>query len=387
MMILLNFPLYAKGNQEYLNQFSINKTDCIQSSCYFPKKFLEGSNIVINGKVDWGRDENLIIHTKGNILFKSGGKIISKNGAVILKSGMEPGNKGPYRGTVTFEEDSKIEIQGDGKVKIYYNPKREGKGHKYHNPNHFLYNQHVKAGANNDNLSVYMLVNNVYDLQNIVAFLSGSYALSQDIDATKTKDKAWLDGEGFKPLTDKDERFIPITDPNKEGMPFSGDFDGNGYSIDGLYINRPDENEVGLFGGCYGWDTAHNRVENLTLKDFDITGHNYVGSLAGSSVNSDLSNIKVINSKIKGSGIVGGLVGTITKVNIERVHLIDPIEVTSSEFVGFITGGASKSKISLLFDNEQGLIEVLKKYKHLGVGYLDKYTEIDIKTSDEQTKA
>ena len=340
---------------------------CTKTDCFFPAKSLTDYDLVIEDQFNWNKDKNLVIHTRGNIIFEGNGKIVSeKNGSIILKAGMEPGEKKEYKGTVKFEGDStRIEMQGSGKVKIYYNPMKEEKKHKYHNPNHYFYDQRIKTGKYNNNLSAYMLVNSIYDLQDIKTFLSGDYALSQNIDAAETKH--WFGGKGFKPLTNKDSRL-------EEGMPFSGDFDGNGYSISGLYINRPDEEEAGLFGGCYGWNAAHNKVENLILKDFDITGDSYVGSLAGSAVNSDISNVRVTNSKVKGKSIAGGLIGTITKANIENVHIAEPIEIAGREYVGFVTGGASRSNISIIFETEQELIEILKKYTL--VGAQDKHTEI-----------
>ena len=144
---------------------------------------------------------------------------------------------------------------------------------------------HKNMDTSDNDLDTYMLVNNVDDLQNIGLFLHGDYALSQNINANETKD--WNEGKGFEPLKSDDRN-----------MPFSGNFDGNNYSIKGLYINR-NENDVGLFGKCIGRSTLHNTVENLTLEDFNIAGDHYVGSIAGFAANCNLLNIRVINPTIK----------------------------------------------------------------------------------------
>ena len=71
-----------------------------------------------------------------------------------------------------------------------------------------------------------MLVNNIYDLANIKMALHRNYALSSNIDASETK--TWYKGSGFTPLQS-----------TKSGKLFYGDFDGNGFTIYGLNINRP----------------------------------------------------------------------------------------------------------------------------------------------------
>ena len=72
--------------------------------------------------------------------------------------------------------------------------------------------------------------------------LDGDYILGNDIDASATV--SWNGGKGFKPIA-------PDTDSGSEfyqGTYFTGTFDGKGYTINILYIYRPDEEFVGLFG-------------------------------------------------------------------------------------------------------------------------------------------
>ncbi len=63
--------------------------------------------------------------------------------------------------------------------------------------------------------------------------LNGQYELAQDIDASDTVN--WNGGAGFNPIGNYD-------------YPFVGKFDGKEYKITGLYINRPTNNDIGLFG-------------------------------------------------------------------------------------------------------------------------------------------
>lgn len=104
------------------------------------------------------------------------------------------------------------------------------------------------------------------DLQDMDLDLTAYYELGQDIDATITN--TWNGGLGFDPIG---------SEPSPNG--FSGSFDGKGFTIDSLFINRPLELYVALFGyteeGSGGW------IRNAGLTNCDITGRGYVGALVG----------------------------------------------------------------------------------------------------------
>ncbi len=48
---------------------------------------------------------------------------------------------------------------------------------------------------------------------------------------------------------------------------FNGTFDGLGFTISNLYINRPSQDYIGLFGY-----TNNATIKNIGLKDVNITG-------------------------------------------------------------------------------------------------------------------
>jgi beta-lactam-binding protein with PASTA domain len=115
-------------------------------------------------------------------------------------------------------------------------------------------------------------VESLEDLQRIgydPAFpLDARYLLVQDIDAAETFE--WNEGAGF----------IPIGDA---AAPFTGIFDGAGHVILNLYIHRPVENFVGLFGalGSGGVECDSGRVYDLHLLSAEVTGARFVGALSG----------------------------------------------------------------------------------------------------------
>ena len=100
------------------------------------------------------------------------------------------------------------------------------------------------------------------------------FAMTANIDASETKD--WYDGAGFKPIS-----FV------------NSDFEGRGFAIYNLYINRPEEDYVGLFsitkiisnGTDYRKSAGDldRAVSSVNLINCQITGKNYVGGVTGNA--------------------------------------------------------------------------------------------------------
>ena len=111
----------------------------------------------------------------------------------------------------------------------------------------------------------YMLVNSLTNLQNIGLFasnLSRNFALGRDIDASSTV--AMNSGAGFAPI-------------GTTAAPFTGRFNGEGHAIADLFINRPSQDNVGLFGVL-----SNATVRNIAVRAANVTARNSVGALAGS---------------------------------------------------------------------------------------------------------
>lgn len=93
--------------------------------------------------------------------------------------------------------------------------------------------------------------------------------------------------------------------------PFEGSLDGNKKSIKGLYINRPNIDNVGLFG-C----AANGNIRNLAILNAEIIGNKNVGTLLGLRtidyhVEANITNIVVQNTNIICLENAGGIVGCI----------------------------------------------------------------------------
>ena len=95
-----------------------------------------------------------------------------------------------------------------------------------------------------------------------------------------------------------------------EENPFKGTFDGDKYSISGLYVNLSGEDAkyIGLFGNVEG------KILNISVRDSFVCGHSYVGTISG-ALKGDIegcSTYLTIVADEEGASKIGGLVGALT---------------------------------------------------------------------------
>jgi hypothetical protein len=136
-----------------------------------------------------------------------------------------------------------------------------------------------------------------YDLDAIRDNLYGSHILMNDLNSTTP---------GYEELAsetaDEGKGWQPIGTWSLSA--FTGTFDGQGHEIRDLYINRPNQSPVGLFG----FTGEEGVIKDTNMVDVTVTGYYYVGGLVG------FNNGLVTNSYSTGNtsgavGMVGGLVG------------------------------------------------------------------------------
>lgn len=114
--------------------------------------------------------------------------------------------------------------------------------------------------------------------------------------------------------------------------PFSGVFDGQGYSITGLKMSG-NEDSKGLFGYTYS-----GAIRNVVIRNPEIEGKDQVGALVGYQAysNQGIKNCAVIGGKIQGRSHVGGLVGYMEE---SRQNCYSTCEVVATDFyAGGIVG-------------------------------------------------
>jgi hypothetical protein len=135
-----------------------------------------------------------------------------------------------------------------------------------------------------------------YDLDGIRGNLGGSYILMDDLDSTtagyeELASSRANEGKGWRPIGTYDDQF-------------TGSFDGQGYKIRDLFINRADESGVGLF--C---DVASDGgiIKYIGVVNVTVTGNSSVGGLVGG--NSGTVRNSYSAGSVTGSEYIGGLVG------------------------------------------------------------------------------
>lgn len=173
-----------------------------------------------------------------------------------------------------------------------------------------------------------IIISTLTQLQAMKDSLSANYKLGQDIDASATS--GWNESGGsflgFEPIGDN-------------STPYTGSFDGNGYKITGLYINRPTQDYVGLFGKVDG------DIKNLGITRASIEGKDYVGVLAG-SINNTFSSDFIENyskGEVIGNNNVGGLFG-FTNAKIHRSF--SKAKVSGNTYVGGLVGNTDSFTIT-----------------------------------------
>ncbi len=166
--------------------------------------------------------------------------------------------------------------------------------------------QQTNAMTGNGTVGNPFLIYDVNDLQAMSNNLTAYYELANDIDASATS--GWNGGLGFAPI-------------GTYSTPFVGSFDGQGFTVDGLFINRTVPANVGLFGrvGMGGV------ISNITLTNVNMTG------------------VLVTDGT---DGGAGGLVGWLYKASISRGYTSGTINATGAAgyaggLVGVARGDAS----------------------------------------------
>jgi len=166
-------------------------------------------------------------------------------------------------------------------------------------------------------------IRNWHDLDAIRNDLSGPHRLMNDLDSTTP---------GYEELASETANlgkgWQPIGTP---ANPFTGTFDGQGYEVRNLFINRPAERDVALFGAV-GEAVV---IKDIGVVNADVTGQWYVGNLVGTHYGT-VSNSHSTGS-VTGEGYVGGLVGG-SSGTVSNSYSAG--NVTGDSHVGGLVGGS-----------------------------------------------
>jgi hypothetical protein len=213
-----------------------------------------------------------------------------------------------------------------------------------------------------------------YDLDAVRDNLAGNHTLMNDLDSTtlgydELASSAANEGKGWRPIG------------TWHISPFTGIFDGQGYEISDLFINRPDENFVGLFSYVKG----EGQIQDIGLINVTVTGKRGVGGLVGRNVIGTVSNSYSMGS-ITGNSLVGGLVGENGGLPPSPSNIIDSYSmgsVTGITYVGGLVGYIFNGTVSNCYSTSN----VTSDSSYVGglVGYLEEDYQLESYFPDSAT--
>lgn len=142
-----------------------------------------------------------------------------------------------------------------------------------------------------------------------------------DIDASDTQN--WNNGEGFRAIGNYD-------------IHFTGNYNGQYFTINGLYINRS-SGVQGLFGST----NYIAVIENLGVTNANVTGGNLTGAIVGRNGGDTISNCYSTGS-VSGENAVGGLAGIIVGTTLSNCFSTCSVngDYEIGGLIGEITGSA-----------------------------------------------
>ncbi|MCC2380942.1 type II secretion system GspH family protein [Bacillus wiedmannii] len=158
------------------------------------------------------------------------------------------------------------------------------------------------------------IIRTIGELQAISLNPTAAYKLGNDIEGCVTKE--WNSGEGFELIAG-----------------FAGVFLKSNYSINDLYINRPNQDYVGLFGDV---NSSEKGMFSVYLKNPRVIGKDFVGAISGALSVREMDSIKVENGEVTGQNNVGMLFGKVTSFASQR--LFGSGKVNGKNNVGGISG-------------------------------------------------
>jgi hypothetical protein len=147
-------------------------------------------------------------------------------------------------------------------------------------------------------------------------WINTEFALVGNINALATS--TWNGGLGFSPIGTIANKFD------------NSIFDGRGYSVIGLKINRPTSSYIGMFGY-----TLDSPIVRTNIIDCDIIGDDRVGGLVGSWDGALVSKCKA-SGIVSGFERVGGMFGLCEHGTISDCYA--DVDVSGDNFVGGFTG-------------------------------------------------
>lgn len=184
------------------------------------------------------------------------------------------------------------------------------------------------AGGNGTEAEPY-LISSAIHLDNVRLHLDAHFLQINDLSLDTLE---FADGLGWNP--------IGSCDSDLEGEPFSGSYDGGGFSISALIINRSDSIPSGLFG-C----TQNAVFININLVDVDVSTAYWSGGLLG--YNLEGNSTKLENISISGSMNLGNFSGGLAGQGDSLIFMNcnSDLVITGEGHVGGLIGAIARGEL------------------------------------------
>ena len=212
-----------------------------------------------------------------------------------------------------------------------------------------------------------VVLDNNIDFNNDLSYINPNSTNFGDFNedgVTQSIKKEVSESYGFKPIGNNTKNF-------------KGVFLGNNNKIKGIYINRTEQDYVGLFGFVSG------NIKNVSIESANVKGKNYVGTLAGKLSGVNSNGFTVNNLNVSGSGSIGSIFGDAPKV---LSIYAENVNVKGDTSVGGIigNGGYSKYSDSVIIKNSTVTGTTNSKMISGGqYGSVKNYLAVNVKLNDE----
>jgi hypothetical protein len=189
---------------------------------------------------------------------------------------------------------------------------------------------------------------NLYWLNNNPEKWKENYELTNNIDAYDTR--FWDYGNGFNPI-------------GFYGKVFTGNFDGGGYKIKNLYINRPHRSYVAMFGRI-----RNSTLSSINLENVEFYGYYYSGGVCGINQTGSINSCSVSGKIYCDKDFVGGINAIIFEGSVSECSSTATLKC--NDFCGGISAwnnhGTVKNCISTSNINAQTYVGGLLGYNYFG---------------------
>lgn len=159
----------------------------------------------------------------------------------------------------------------------------------------------------------YTEITNIEELNAVRDNLNGKYILMNDVDLSSVTD--WV------PIGNKD-------------VPFTGVFNGNGYSVKNLSVTEADNKSIGLFGEIKNATVANVYIDNINVKiNYPYQVTYCVGAVAGVVNSSNVLNCSAsgcVDVTAGGTLCIGGIAGYVSEGNSTIMNCLNTANIQAA---------------------------------------------------------